>query len=74
MKRTSARTATSSPTYRPLSRLVLELVLAASAGELITELRITPLGVELQRGPAALDPVSFALDDHVPDHFGLLAD
>jgi SAM-dependent methyltransferase len=59
------------PGYRPLSHLVLQLVMAATTGDVITEVVVGPLWVEVVRGPAALDRDSFALDDHVPDHFGL---
>lgn len=57
----------------PVSRIALELALArAVPGDAITEVRLDENWVEVQRGPAPLDPATFRLRQLCPDHFGLL--
>jgi hypothetical protein len=58
---------------RPLSILVLELLLArAWSGDVVSELIIKEFWVMVRRGPAALDPDEFRLADIVHDRFQLL--
>ena len=50
----------------PLSRLVLEAVLAAAqAPEVVADVRLRQGWVEIERGPAALDRARFSILDHV---------
>lgn len=59
----------------PLLRLGFELVLAcARGGEAITDVRFSPWWLEIERGPATLDPSTFRLGNVAADSFGLLAD
>ncbi len=59
----------------PLSRLVLELVLArASSTEAVAELRIGPDWAVARRGLGVLDAASFRVADLFEDHFHLLGD
>ena len=58
----------------PMSRLVLELVLArASAGGAVAEITIGPYWAAVRRGDDPLDADSFRLDELARDHFGLLS-
>jgi len=59
----------------PLLRLALELVLAcAPSSDAIAGVRFTPWWMEIERGPATLDPNTFLLRDLGRDSFGLLTD
>jgi predicted O-methyltransferase YrrM len=58
---------------RPLTRLVVELLLArASSGEVVAEIEVGPWWVSVRRGPAHIDPATFRVADLARDHFGLL--
>jgi hypothetical protein len=58
----------------PMSRLALELVIArAISGDVVADLSFDRDWVVVRRGPAALDPETFSLDDHAPDELGVLA-
>jgi predicted O-methyltransferase YrrM len=58
----------------PMSRLVVELVLArAASGDAVADVTIGPHWAAVRRGPAALDPSTFRVADIVEDHFGVLA-
>ena len=58
----------------PMSRLVLELVLArASAGGVVAEIAIGPYWAVVRRGPEALDSVTFRVADIVHDSFEQLS-
>ena len=57
----------------PMSRLPMELVIArAISGDVIADLSFDRDWVVVRRGPARLDPDSFAIDEHAPDDLGLL--
>lgn len=57
----------------PLSRLLMELLLVrATSGELVAEIRVGNLWATIERGPAQLDRATFRVTDHYRDHFGLL--
>ena len=57
----------------PLSRLVLELVLArAGAGDVVAEVTIGPYWAAVRRGASALDRAMFRVADIVHDAFRLL--
>jgi hypothetical protein len=57
----------------PLSRLVLELVLArASSGDIVAEVAIGPYWAAIRRGPAALEPGTLRVAELYKDHFHLL--
>lgn len=61
------------PVQPPLSRLVVELLLArASAGSALGDITLGPSWVVVERGPAELDPDRFRLSDLYTDHFGML--
>jgi predicted O-methyltransferase YrrM len=61
------------PSRRPLSDLVVELVLArASGAPAVAEVRIGEFWITVTRGDAFLDPASFHLSDLFMDHFGYL--
>jgi predicted O-methyltransferase YrrM len=61
------------PTERPLTVLVLELILArASSSGAIGDIRIDGPWVRVERGAAPLDPSTFRLDQIYVDRFGLL--
>lgn len=61
------------PPEAPLSRLVVELILAqAESDEFLTRVTIGPHWVAVRRGPATLDPGGFRLSDLYTDHLGLL--
>ena len=58
---------------RPLIDLVMELVLvAASSPDVVSGITVNEYTTMVERGPATLDPTSFALRDHRRDDFGLL--
>ncbi|MFZ6005397.1 MAG: class I SAM-dependent methyltransferase [Actinomycetota bacterium] len=58
---------------RPLSRFVLQLVLARSiSGRAVADLAIDGERVVIRRGPMAIDPDGFRVTDIYADHFGLL--
>jgi hypothetical protein len=58
---------------RPLLFLVMQLMLARSqSGAAVAELSIGPGWVVVTRGPEALDPSSFRVQDLYVDHYGLL--
>ncbi len=74
--RESLRSALANPTAekprRPLSQLAIELVLArAGSGDIVAEVTVDEYWITVTRGPAALDPVDFRLDDAYTDHFQL---
>jgi len=57
----------------PMSRLVLELILArASSGEAVADVTIGSYWAAVRRGPGHLDPDTFRVTDLFEDHFGLL--
>ncbi len=56
----------------PLSALVVDLLIArACSGDVVSELVIGEFWAGARRGPAALDPATFRLDDHFGDPYGL---
>jgi predicted O-methyltransferase YrrM len=56
---------------RPLTDLVLQLVLVrAASDQVVSEIHIEGGMVGVRRGPAVLDPVTFRLDDVHHDYFG----
>jgi predicted O-methyltransferase YrrM len=56
---------------RPLTDLVVELVLLrAASDQIVSEIHIEGGMVGVRRGPAALDPATFRLDDVHHDYFG----
>jgi predicted O-methyltransferase YrrM len=58
----------------PMSRLVLELVIArAIGGEAVGEVAVGADWAAVRRGVAPLDPATFRVDDCAPDHLGVLA-
>jgi predicted O-methyltransferase YrrM len=58
---------------RPLTAFLLELLLArASSGDAIAAISVRDFWVVIQRGPAALDPATFAVADLYHDHFGIV--
>jgi len=57
----------------PLSRLAIELLVARSShNDIVAEVSVDEFWITVQRGPGALDPSTFRLDEHVRDHFGFL--
>jgi predicted O-methyltransferase YrrM len=61
------------PADPPLSRLIIELVLAqAESDEFLSEVAVSPWWIGIRRGPGDLDHVSFRLSDLYTDHLGLL--
>jgi hypothetical protein len=64
---------TGGPRRPPLTRLVIELLLArASSGDAVQEISVGPYWVAVRRGPGALDPVTFRVADLFHDHYDLL--
>ncbi len=56
---------------RPLTELVVQLVLAnISSADAVRDIQINPDWVIVRRGSASLDPETFSLDDLYEDHFG----
>jgi predicted O-methyltransferase YrrM len=61
------------PSAPPLSRLIIELVLAqAESDEFLSEVTVSPWWVGIRRGSGDLDPLTFRLSDLYTDHLGLL--
>ncbi len=61
------------PPERPLSSLVVELMLALACGsDALTDVALNSSWTEVRRGPGPLDPVGFRLADLYRDHFGQL--
>ncbi len=59
----------------PLSRLVLELVLArASAGGVVADITVGPFWATVRRGPDVLKPGTFRVTETYQDHFNLLSE
>jgi predicted O-methyltransferase YrrM len=59
--------------WRPLARLIVELVFAqASTDDVVGEVTIRPDAVAVRRGPAPVDVTSFRLTDQSADHFTIL--
>ncbi len=57
----------------PLSPLLIELLLVrASSGDIVSEIRVGNLWATIRRGPAVIDPETFRIADNYVDHFGLL--
>jgi len=56
----------------PMSRLVLELVLARASGDAVAEITIGPDWAAVRRGDVTLDPDTFRVAELVRDHFDLL--
>ena len=70
----AARTAPPEPPPRPLYQLAVELMLArASLGDAIESVRVDEFWITVERGPAELDPETFALAELANDHFGFTA-
>lgn len=60
--------------HTPMSRLVMELVLArAIKGDVVEEIVVGPDWTAVRRGPAELDPDTFRLAEHAADHFQMLS-
>jgi len=61
------------PRRPPLTRLVIALLLAcASSSDAVQEISAGPHWVVVRRGPGALDPATFRVEDLFDDHFDLL--
>ena len=61
------------PPEAPLSRLVIELVLAqAESGEFVSNVSVDERWLEVRRGPEMLDARGFRLSGLYTDHLGLL--
>jgi hypothetical protein len=60
-------------TERPLSDLVMQLVLArATSGQAVAGLTVSDRWTLVERGPAVLDPRTFRLADQYEDHYAQL--
>ena len=58
----------------PLTRLVVELLVAAAGQGAVDEITVDPYWVTVRRGEGELESGEYALADHVLDHLGLLDD
>jgi predicted O-methyltransferase YrrM len=61
------------PFTTPLSPLLMDLLLVrASSGDVVSEIRVGNLWATIERGSAVLDPETFRVSDHYVDHYELL--
>lgn len=59
--------------HEPLTRLLIQLVLArAASGDAVAEITVDGNWITVRRGPGDLDPGTFRVADLYTDHFGLI--
>lgn len=58
--------------HQPLTQIAIELMLArASSGDVVASVTVDDAWISVRRGPAEVDPETFALGGLYTDHFGL---